>query len=818
VTDGRGPLVAFLGPSLPAEAARAIVPEVVLLPPVTQGDFSTVVERMHPHAVLIVDGEFAQSLSVWHKEILAALVAGIRVVGASSMGALRAAELDRFGMEGVGAIYAHYRDGWLTEDADVALLHGDAESGYRPLTWPLVNVRATLGELVRQDLLDRDEAGVVEGAASALHFAERTALALQERLIADGLDPARARALVQAVRTHHVDQKAIDAVAGFEHLARLDEIPRPHGEVPLHTSGRGFLPLLSSDVSIEHRGTAMRRYQVVNDVGLHLEDYEDLLARALDRQLIRALAADVGVVPDAEELADERARLLDRLGTDEDGLADWCVANDLDADRFADLVRHQAVVRRMRRWLLDAHMYERSRGLVIQQLQLEGRYEAAVAAAAQRRRLAQSRDPVAHPMTEAEVLHLASRHSARTGWRPRPSMAAWADEFGFDGMGGLVVALCDADTAGRALNDRRERVARLFGIELPSGPATASGAPGPVATPGGPSGRPRILRPGDPGRTHALLEAHQVTQVLLVAVELGVPAALARGPLTVAELAAATSTDADRLERLMRALQATAMATVDAERWSLTADGRALLPGDDGLGLDDYARDIRSRVFADWAGLAEVIRGGDPPGYPVDATGDRAIAAATTALGLVDAVIGAVPLPQGARVVDIGGGMGGLAERLAAARPDLRVAVLELPETAARARQHLAGRGLGETIAVIDFVGQEALDQPVECCLLERVLVTLDDAGAVALLGLAGRSLVAGGAVEVIDLQADGSAPSAFGDLLNLARSGGGVRTVDAWEALAARAGLRLVETAVVRPPFVRLSFEPVASEQAATS
>jgi hypothetical protein len=309
-----------------------------------------------------------------------------------------------------------------------------------------------------------------------------------------------------------------------------------------------------------------------------------------------------------------------------------------------------------------------------------------------------------------------------------------------------------------------------------------------------------------------------VTQVLLVAVELGVPAALADRPLTVAELAAATGTDATRLERLLRALQATAMAKVEGDRWSLTADGRAFTPGEDGFGLDEYARDIRAHGFADWAGLADVIRGGDPPGYPVDVTGDRAIAAATAALGLADAVIAGLPLLEGARVVDIGGGLGGLAERLVAARPDLRIAVLELPDTAARARQHLADRGLAETVAVIDFVGQDALEPPVDCCLLERVLVTLDDPGAVALLRLAARSLAPGGAVEVIDLRADGTPPSAFGDLLNLARSGGGVRTTAAWEELAAQAGLRLAETSVVRPPFVRLSFEPVACEQGTTS
>jgi hypothetical protein len=132
VADDR-PLVAFVGPSLPADEARGLVPEVELLPPIRQGDLSTVVERANPRGVLIVDGEFGQSLSVWHKEILHALHLGIRVVGASSMGALRAAELDRYGMEGVGEIYAYYRDGRLTSDADVALLFSAADHyGRRP--------------------------------------------------------------------------------------------------------------------------------------------------------------------------------------------------------------------------------------------------------------------------------------------------------------------------------------------------------------------------------------------------------------------------------------------------------------------------------------------------------------------------------------------------------------------------------------------------------------------------------------------------------------------------------------------------------------
>lgn len=49
--------------------------------------------------------------AVWHKELLYTLQEGVEVCGASSMGALRAAELESFGMLGVGVIFQAYRDG-----------------------------------------------------------------------------------------------------------------------------------------------------------------------------------------------------------------------------------------------------------------------------------------------------------------------------------------------------------------------------------------------------------------------------------------------------------------------------------------------------------------------------------------------------------------------------------------------------------------------------------------------------------------------------------------------------------------------------------
>ena len=103
-------VVIFLGPSLPLEEARQIL-DAVYLPPAQQADIVSVVGMHRPDVIGLVDGEFGQSLSVWHKEILYALDRGIHVFGASSMGALRAAETDMFGMIGVGEVYRQFASG-----------------------------------------------------------------------------------------------------------------------------------------------------------------------------------------------------------------------------------------------------------------------------------------------------------------------------------------------------------------------------------------------------------------------------------------------------------------------------------------------------------------------------------------------------------------------------------------------------------------------------------------------------------------------------------------------------------------------------------
>lgn len=101
--------VVFLGPSLDRSTARELLPDAVFLPPAQMGDVVSALRRFRPHAIGLVDGVFQNTMSVFHKELLYAVDHGCWVLGSSSMGALRAAECDRFGVIGVGSVYEGFR-------------------------------------------------------------------------------------------------------------------------------------------------------------------------------------------------------------------------------------------------------------------------------------------------------------------------------------------------------------------------------------------------------------------------------------------------------------------------------------------------------------------------------------------------------------------------------------------------------------------------------------------------------------------------------------------------------------------------------------
>ena len=196
--------IVFLGPTLPWQEADRILP-ADYQPPARMGDiYRLLSERVE--RIIIIDGVFHGVPSVWHREILEALTEGIEVIGASSMGALRAAEMHEAGMRGIGEIFTWYRDGIIDGDDEVALVHGDQESSYRPMSTPLVNLRATFFKLVAQGLVSSADAHAAIAALKAKGYPDRSLQAL---------DPS----LRSLATTHFVDLKQLDAVAALQYAA-----------------------------------------------------------------------------------------------------------------------------------------------------------------------------------------------------------------------------------------------------------------------------------------------------------------------------------------------------------------------------------------------------------------------------------------------------------------------------------------------------------------------------------------------------------------------------------------------------------------------
>lgn len=208
----------FLGPSLPLQEARTILPEAVFLPPARQGDIWRIAEFGKPRVIGLVDGYFECVPSVWHKEVLWALSQRIAVVGASSMGALRAAELDGFGMVGVGRIYEAYRDGILApytndsfeDDDEVAIVHGPPESGYLASD-AMVNIRSTVAKAADEGVISPFARDALVRIAKGLFYKDRSYGALLGRAEKVSALAGPVSALKSWLPSGRVDQKRDDA-------------------------------------------------------------------------------------------------------------------------------------------------------------------------------------------------------------------------------------------------------------------------------------------------------------------------------------------------------------------------------------------------------------------------------------------------------------------------------------------------------------------------------------------------------------------------------------------------------------------------------
>lgn len=114
--------IIYLGPTLSREKAIKIL-DADYRDPAKKGDFLMLSQDSDEKKYVgFIDGVFLHDyppspIEVYHL----ATRKNIELIGASSLGALRAVELEKFGMKGIGKIFQLYKNGIINADDEVAV-------------------------------------------------------------------------------------------------------------------------------------------------------------------------------------------------------------------------------------------------------------------------------------------------------------------------------------------------------------------------------------------------------------------------------------------------------------------------------------------------------------------------------------------------------------------------------------------------------------------------------------------------------------------------------------------------------------------------
>ena len=280
--------------------------------------------------------------------------------------------------------------------------------------------------------------------------------------------------------------------------------------------------------------------------------------------------------------------------------------------------------------------------------------------------------------------------------------------------------------------------------------------------------------PLDDRRVYDAYVASRMSAALAVGVRVGLFDRLDEGPATAAALGEALGFAPRGVRSLLVALQAMGMVERSGDAWSLAPDAAAyLVRGRAGSlwGLVDMEMDH----FLSPSALLEALRTGEPSVYggadPWEAHADapEAARAFTAAMHSVSArpsagVAEVIDLPPDARILDVGGGSGALSIAIAAARPDVRCTVLDLPAVCPIALEYAAAAGVAERV---DALPGDMFAAPYptgyDAVLLSQILHDWSPERGAALLARALDALPAGGRVWIHEklVDDDGRGPLA---------------------------------------------------------
>lgn len=366
LTENKPSVFVFLGPTLSVDEAKKILPNACYLPPVRCGDILRSL-RLNPKSIAIIDGYFERTAAVWHKEILLALAEDIPVYGASSMGALRAAELAVFGMKGIGNIFDFYHQGIINDDDEVTILHKNETQNFEPVTDAMVNIRATLESAVKNKIIDDSIKKIIENRAQNIFYQKRTLKKACE--IAKG-NTANAEEIEKLLEWSnnggYVDQKKLDAITLLKQIAKSDL-------VETNEKAQAFQLSRTSCLRSLQRFTACQPFHIYRE-WLPIQEKTALMARllgnhySLAKRIARLMALVCNLAWDEYQLSTEDVPF---------GFQTKNFIQDLDCgkDKAQDYITRLKYINKLACFNLANPLTETAKNYILMFMKVSGDYE-----------------------------------------------------------------------------------------------------------------------------------------------------------------------------------------------------------------------------------------------------------------------------------------------------------------------------------------------------------------------------------------------------------------------------------------------------------
>ena len=317
----------------------------------------------------------------------------------------------------------------------------------------------------------------------------------------------------------------------------------------------------------------------------------------------------------------------------------------------------------------------------------------------------------------------------------------------------------------------------------------------------------------DPTAIIRLSTAYWDSQTLLTANRIRLFDALADGPRSPAEVAAALQLDARATALLLRACAGLGLLLEEGGRFANTPTAATFLVSRSPAFMGNVLR-YSDQLYSTWGGLEQSLRTGQPA-LPAQAyLGDdpartRAFVVAMheRALGIARALVPILDLAGRRSMLDVGGGPGTYSVLLTERFPGLRAEVLELPGVAAVARELVAAAGAGDRVTLRDGDYHEAdFGSGRDVVLMSGMFHRETESACRSLIARGAACLETGGLLVVSDVFTDpgGTQPTfaaMFGLNMMLTAADGGVHADADVKHWMADAGFRDMRVVPLPPP-----------------